>query len=119
MTSAGLRTNRKHDLPPLWDDQPVQWQGWERPVWTTLALHLPLESLACRKCGNLAAASRNAGVVRPPGAGHPTRRLFATRCDCGHDQVYDLDTDELWDLEDSDYGDAGSVDPNQVQGALF
>lgn len=39
-------------------------------------------------------------------------RLFAFRCpDCRHDVVHDITTDEMWDLEPSDYGDVGSDRP--------
>lgn len=102
----------------------MEWQGWEPESWTTLRLHLPLKDVACRVCGSLDPGRRNVGVVHAPAPDgvtllYPTRRLHATRCVCGHDQVYDLETDECWDLDDTDYGDEGSVDPNTVQGALF
>jgi len=39
-------------------------------------------------------------------------RLDAFRCpDCHHDVVSDMQTGEVWDLDLSDYGDAGSTDP--------
>lgn len=43
------------------------------------------------------------------------RRLVVTRCChvCCQDAVYDMDTDELWDLDDTDYGDEGSVAPTE------
>jgi hypothetical protein len=38
------------------------------------------------------------------------RRLDAIRCqDCRHDQVWDTDTDEWWDLDHTDYGTEGST----------
>jgi hypothetical protein len=38
-------------------------------------------------------------------------RLFAFRCqDCRHDQVLDLNTRELWDLDHTDYGPEGSTE---------
>lgn len=42
----------------------------------------------------------------------PLRRLHLTRCQtCGLDVVWDSQTDEWWDLDDSDYGPEGSTDP--------
>lgn len=42
----------------------------------------------------------------------PTVQLHASRCPgCGLDTVFDVATDECWTLDESDYGDAGSVPP--------
>ena len=41
---------------------------------------------------------------------HPVTSLVAFRCPrCGLDEVYDLDTEECWTLDGSDYGDEGST----------
>ena len=44
---------------------------------------------------------------------HPLHaRLNVRRCrGCANDTVYDLETDEHWDLEPEDYTDAGSDAP--------
>lgn len=117
---------REHDLPPRWDGHAVEWAGWEDRGPTTLVFHLPVESHACPSCGSLAAQRgerANVGRVLPREGttalhtGH--RRLFATRCaDCGHDQVYDLERDALYDLDDTDYGPEGSVEPEPEPEAL-
>lgn len=115
---AITRSDRTHDLPPAWDGLRVEWRGWIAAA-TTLSYHLPLEETACRRCGSLDEQMLNVGVVDhgPRGdtdPGEPRRqvRLFAFRCpDCRHDQVLDQDDDQLWDLDETDYGDDGSVPP--------
>ena len=113
---------RKHDLPPLWDDNPVTWGPWQVIV-SSWRFHAPLDAQVCRSCGSLAARASCSGLVRHPLAApldEFAHRLLVERCtDCGHDTVYDLLTDQSWDLNPSDYGDEGSVDPEKVQGALF
>lgn len=88
----------------------------------------------CDVCGRVGRKLRSTGLRGPvPGAtvegerlrihrnGRPVhatepapalRTLHASRCvGCGHDQVLDTETNELWDLDDSDYGPDGSVAP--------
>lgn len=104
---------REHDLPVTWDGHPVTWRGWTSAS-TTLQYHLPLEDLACRRCGSLNERQVNTGVVAHHGA-REVERLAAFRCpDCHHDQVLELDTDRLWDLDETDYGAAGSTPPEAV-----
>lgn len=94
-----------HDLPPLWDLEPVEWTIWST-VRSTLALHLPAEELACQECG---------AVDEPMiswGKRGPFRDIYAARCrHCWHDVVTDTRTGERWDLDPSDYGPAGSTNP--------
>lgn len=104
---------RKHDLPPRWDDEPVTWTPWKSEPHTTLVFHTPLKDQACRVCGSLDTGQVAAGVIGG------IVQLQVTRCDCGLDTVYDRDADEAWTLDADDYGDTGSIDPSQVQGALF
>lgn len=125
-----------HDLPPKWDGHVVVWDEWAEELPTSLVYHLPLRHFACEKCGSLTRRSGSVGQVgvipevthaqirranaARKGGKYGLRRLFASRCaDCGHDQVYDMDADELFDLEPCDYGDGGSHDPADIQGALF
>jgi len=113
------RSDRAHDLPPAWDGLPVEWRGWGATP-TTLGYHLPLDAIACRRCGSLDEQLHNVGVVDlgPSDDAEDSGRyirLLAFRCpDCRHDQVLDQDDDELWDLDESDYGDDGSVPPGDV-----
>lgn len=121
------------DMPPKWDGVPVTWTEWSG-VRTTLALHLRPEQLACTACGSIDERLVCFGK-RPPDAGavevvpklkrtrsgkayesmvevpaRPVRDLWAYRCrHCGHDQVEDQRTGELWDLGPEDYGPEGSA----------
>lgn len=116
-----------HDLPPRWDGRPVVWQGWTAPI----VFMCSIPERACAECGSRRDPSLNAGLVgdspdltraavkrnddaiRFHRRMAPARigwiRLTAFRCpDCGHDVVVD-DEGTAWDLEPSDYTDAGSV----------
>ena len=99
----------QNDLPPKWDGAPVTWRGWQ-PIETTLDWHLPLDQTACDKCGGLGGGSlMNSGLRQTPDG--PRRNLSAARCPhCGHDSVWDMATNEHWDLEPDDYGSEGSTE---------
>ena len=125
------RAPRAHDLPPRWDGRRVEWTEWET-FRTTMVYHG--RSTACVLCLSVDEAMvTSGGILAEPGEVVPIRRprtaydalvnqraekrgawigvLYAFRCrECGHDQVLDGD-DNWWDLEDSDYGDEGSVAP--------
>lgn len=111
--------DRLHDLPPAWDGVPVTWRPWQTGR-STLVFHVRNAELACRACGLLDEDLTAVGIIDldiPRNGWRP--RLHAHRCrGCGRDQVHDLDTDEMWDLDATDYGDAGSVPPPE-QGTLF
>lgn len=121
------------DLPPFWDGVPVEWSEWSQAR-STLILHAPPETLACDQCGTVDEVMINFGK-RPPEkptftttrtkttkSGHkygvpaevkswPVRDIYAARCrHCGHDRVTDLRTDEVWDLDESDYAPEGSYE---------
>src|SRR5690606_17281672 len=109
--------------PPLWDGCRVQWHDA-----VSLRSVTHIGGTPCAGCGSTTApADTLAGRVDPkPGAmttasrekrtrsGHrytvreevpawPMARLSLTRClACGHETVYDMETDQLWDLDDSD-----------------
>lgn len=121
----------EHDLPPLWDGRRVTWRGWTVPM-STVRWHMAPE--ACTRCGSTEPSSMNPGTVEPlPGeqvdmaverrtkrsgvvyltsrrvAAWAVQRLMAFRCaTCHHDTVWDMQG-EWWDLDESDYGEAGSV----------
>lgn len=128
---------REHDLPPRWDGRLVTWSGWTPQPPAFICPPPPLGDTCCPACGSIAPRSQNRGLVahsprttreqldddaenrrRLGSLSHKrkrldTLRLYAFRCpDCRHDQVLDLETDEFWDLDHTDYGDEGSVRPS-------
>lgn len=112
-----LPVDRDHDLPPRWDGAEVEWQGWcDQPV--LLCWRGPAERDVCPACGSTERRVMNRGLLRVwrrTSTGLRARRLgsiFAFRCpDCRHDQVLDGLDGEMWDLDESDYHDEGSVAP--------
>lgn len=114
-----------HDLPPLWDGRAVQWSPWSEQGWTTLVFHVPADHFACTGCGWIRNTElRAVGTLMPPGGViemYPVVRLVVRRCPgCHLDQVTDIHTGDVWDLEDRDYTEAGSwPDDLPVQGTLF
>lgn len=106
---------RAHDLPPRWDGFGVEWHGWE--YLPPAFLCPPPPPQCCRTCGAPPAVKGfpttlvNRGYVERLN-GHPQFRLHVFRCQvCRHDVVTDTVTGGTWDLDDSDYGDDGSVVP--------
>lgn len=104
-------------LPDLWDWEPVKWSAWTDDLLdvSSFRFHAPIEAWACNQCGSLGKLWVCTGI-RPAradlGETRPLRNLYATRCqDCGHDTVTDQRTRETWDLDETDYGPAGSVKP--------
>lgn len=102
-----------HDLPTFWDGVPVTWNGWKL-VETTLDWHLPLDQVACAQCGGLGGGTLINTGLRPTPDG-PIRDLNAFRCPhCGHDSVWDMTSDEHWDLDPDDYGPDGSTEHKET-----
>lgn len=110
---------RQHDLPPRWDGLPVEWGEWSDTAGVFICP--PPKTQPCKHCGSVAEPLINCGRVwtepapASPAAdrGQQERRLVATlaafRCpDCTHDWV--LAGGEQWDLDMTDYQDAGSYD---------
>lgn len=133
------RERLERDLPAMWDGVRVIW-GEPRAVRATFICPPPTDIEACTQCGQLAVDGADTYLGRVTGEpvqpywthnsyGQPVKKpgwetyvaaLVATRClGCGHDQVYDLRTHELWDLDDTDYGEHGSVHPDHIQGTLW
>lgn len=100
---------RRHDLPPAWDGETVRWDTWER-IWTTAEFHF--KPTPCERCGNTDTQARNCGSVEERFSRNRTAwvtRLFAYRCPgCRLDTVWDMRTDQMWLLDETDYGNAGS-----------
>lgn len=97
-------------LPVAWDGEPVSWDEW---IWQASGI-IHLTPPNCPKCST-STWSHWWASGRTLQQHHKLRepawiiRLQATRCaTCGHDQVYDLDTHETWDLDETDYGPCGS-----------
>jgi hypothetical protein len=123
------RPDRAHDLPPLWDGRAVQWSQWtDQDAYSTygiLRFHAPADHWACTGCGWIRDRElRAVGTLMPASVAEtawPVVRLVVRRCPgCHLDEVTDLHTGEVWDLQDADYTDAGSwPDTVPVQGTLF
>lgn len=103
-----------NDLPPRWDGAPITWDGWTEPGFICPP---PKEhERACDQCGAIDTKRTNIG--RTYASRLVDRILLASRCrHCKHDTVYDMHDDHLWDLDPSDYSDAGSYELGQ--GALL
>ena len=113
---------RTHDLPPRWDGLIVEWGDWQ-DLGVPFICPPPKEPRRCGKCGSTQPEQSCLGrlftdpaltVVAAIGKArqlrgrHPVGVLSAFRCtDCGHDVVLDPEG-VSWDLDDTDYGDAGS-----------
>lgn len=121
------------DLPPFWDGVPVKWDAWS-DFRTSLAYHLPADQMACDQCGGVdevliawglrpsAEATCLTTKTKTTKSGRtyeaqvevpawPVRDIYAARCrHCGHDRVTDTRTDEVWDLDETDYVPEGSYE---------
>ena len=116
---------REHDLPPRWDGLPVEWGAWidSAPI---IMCPPPKRPSRCGRCRSerpvLVCTGRlfSDPATAPPAIGqarlsrdrHLVGVMAAFRCtDCQHDTVRDPDG-QYWDLDDTDYRDAGSFDVN-------
>lgn len=124
-----VQDTRKNDLPPKWDGRVVQWSDWTDQGGligrTTLVFHVPAHHWACTGCGWIRESELRAVGTLMPGSGvrdtYPHVRLIVRRCPgCHLDEVTDLDTGQVWDLEECDYEDDGSWEQGTpVQETLF
>lgn len=102
-----------HDLPPRWDGRKVAWEPWREEPQTFICGRGTHDQIRCATCRTNQPRLTCTGTTAAEGA-HPARRLLAYRCrGCGHDTVVELARQgmQVWDLDDSDYGDVGSHDP--------
>ena len=141
MTGDLLTLLREHDLPPRWDGHAVWWEGWHPGIGPVFICPVficppPRRPLCCEGCGSLAEPVSNRGLVavwasltpediereeenrrRLGSLAHKRKRraywrLRAYRCpDCKLDTVWDIDTDDWWTLDHTDYSDDGSETP--------
>lgn len=126
---------REFDLPPRWDGLlVVQWTPWEAEPGPVFLCPPPKTRASCPACASPHPSVHARGMValradltraqweaeevnraRLGKLAHKRKpvalwRLRAYRCqDCRHDQVWDTDTDEWWDLDHTDYGPEGST----------
>lgn len=132
---------RRHDLPPKWDGRVVKWSPWGASRLFVCGPASAVAPPPCSGCGSTHSQAMSRGTVHPLAGEtfeyerdrvkvtrsgreyisgvqvvavrvNPRVQLYAYRCpDCGLDVVLDVDSRECWDLDDSDYGDDGSVAP--------
>ena len=110
---------RQHDLPPRWDGLPVEWGEWSS---TEGMFICPPPRDTCGRCGTVQpprialgriwtdpqTAPAAIGRARLQRGRHLVAILSAFRCVvCEHDHVLDGDG-QAWDLDETDYTDAGS-----------
>lgn len=115
---------REHDLPPRWDGLIAEWGDWD-DTGRVFICPPPRKAPRCGRCGSVrpalicvgrlwtdpAAGPAAIGRARMRGGRHLVGSVSALRCpDCGHDTVTDPSGQE-WDLDETDYTAAGSVQP--------
>jgi hypothetical protein len=137
MTSTDAQTRA---LPTRWDGLATVWRGWEyqQPAfvcppptptvcercgaphghrgWPTQSVNRARVALrATTTLADIEADDENRrrlGTLAHKRPSIALWRLHAWRCpNCGLDTIWDDDTDEWWNLDESDYGDDGSVRP--------
>ena len=130
----------RNDLPPKWDGRRVDWSEWDTdPIFvcppptaprcegcgsaarqvTSRGTVYPLDGEMFETHEPLVKRTRSgreyeAGTTTVARRARPGVRLFASRCPgCGLDTVVDRTSghQQVWTLDESDYGDAGSVRP--------
>lgn len=122
-------------LPPMWDGHRVEWRdqrlalephicpppppracsncGTNRPplMWIGLRHPLPGETFESTKRKTGRWGTQLDVPVQVPA--WPVLDLFAFRCpECPLDEVWDMRTNEWWELEPEDYGPEGSQHPD-------
>lgn len=123
-------------LPALWDGARVEW-GEFKDLPATFICPPAKTRDRCSRCGSQRARLASQGIRHPLEGetfaseevrttrrtrteyyaptlvpAFPVMRFIAYRCqDCGLDQVWDSTAWVLWDLDESDYGPEGSVEP--------
>jgi hypothetical protein len=124
-------------LPVKWDGRDVTWDEFTLELMTSMEFHMTAaqrRKAVCAKCGTPDRERvHSTGTVHPlPGEtmegtvrrrskrtgkmlhvptmvpAWPLRTLVAWRCVCGLDTVWDMDKEEWWELDESDYGPDGS-----------
>lgn len=130
-TLHAVPDNGYTDLPVEWDGLTLEWSAWETR-WTTAEWHLPKEPCEVCGCTDVRPISHATVIPKlgetftahrektlPSGRvrqvpyqtpAWPVMRFIAFRCpQCGLDEVWDSQRQEMWTLDASDYGPKGSV----------
>lgn len=130
-----------HPLPVAWDGRRVRWDRWEDALPVNLCP--PPKPDRCM-CGSTRSPFTARGMRDPaPGStmtvtrpkrgrfgrmvpvprqipAYPVYDLTAFRCPaCGEVAVWDMESNEHWILDDSDYGPRGSRPPSEWSGGLL
>lgn len=117
---------RAHDLPPRWDGCLVRWTWRELPGWSQVFICPPPKPEPCRVCTSTGPLRHASGflanspdvTLEQINAADSAGRLGSVgvfvlalfRCTgCGHDMVFDMVQNEMWDLDPTDYTDDGST----------
>ena len=100
-------------LPVKWDGVPVEWSAWNS---FRIFVCRNIKEDACSGCGLIAPKSTASGRREGKIVGQAfktfqreiVQTLLAYRCTaCGYTEVWD--GEQLWELDDSDYTQFGSV----------
>jgi hypothetical protein len=103
-----MSEQRIHSVPVKWDGQEVDWVGFEHPAGTPIIC--AAKPLLCPQCGTSAQPRINQGRVFNR-LNIMVNSLVLQRCmSCGFTQVWDMETDKWFDLDESDYSDDGSYE---------
>ena len=124
-TQTRLSLWARNDLPPKWDGRRVDWSEWNTdpmfvcvrpaslaPRGTVYPLDGEMfETHEPRVKRTRSGREYQAGVqIVTANWRNPVTSIVAFRCPgCGLDEVFDMDTEECWTLDGSDYGDEGST----------
>lgn len=102
-------------LPLAWDGVPIVWEQWSKRIVSSLDFALgPPSCTGCDLHSSLWSATgwwaRSAMGSQWQRRG--MRNFHAERCGwCGHTSVFTRHDEQSWDLDETDYGPAGSLDP--------
>lgn len=124
-----------HPLPVSWDGRTVEWDRWALDPEVFICGRDGRQTARC-ECGSDLRPFTARGLRHPsdrmlqdhaalpsimtPFTPRPTYDLRALRCPtCGQVDVWDMESDEWWTLDPTDYGPAGSNPPDWGTGGLL
>ncbi len=105
------------DLPSKWDGSEIAWGAWEKRLRTSLDFIISPACEGCRSTTSLWEATgwwmRHHRIdLGCEWERRGMRNFHATRCGwCGRTTVFTMHDGQAWDLDETDYGPAGSLDP--------
>ena len=124
MLRPGASPRNFPDLPRRWDGREIKWGGWGKRLRTSLDF---TSSPACEGCSSATSLRQATGWWMGHHNGpfgnewerRGMRNFHATRCGwCGHTTVFTMHDEQSWDLDETDYGEAGSYDLVQANRLL-